>query len=187
MIREQGGSRTLRKGGTGGSLTLTGENVFTGQMQINVAAVAVDRIENVGQPSPLGAGNLPVRLGTGALTGTVLYTGTGESNNRYFQVGSGPNTVATGGGAITNNGTGPLVFTAADRDPTHPIYANDLFNQNDGGVTSAGRTLTLNGTNADANEIQTVIADNVNNVVGPNFGRISPVSFIKSGSGRWIL
>ena len=187
VIREQGGSRTLRKGGTGGSLTLTGENVFTGQMQINVAAVAVDRIENVGQPSPLGAGNLPVRLGTGALTGTVLYTGTGESNNRYFQVGSGPNTVATGGGAITNNGTGPLVFTAADRDPTHPIYANDLFNQNDGGVTSAGRTLTLNGTNTDANEIQTVIADNVNNVVGPNFGRISPVSFIKSGSGRWIL
>ena len=187
VIREQGGSRTLRKGGTGGSLTLSGENLFTGQMQINVASVVVDRIENVSQPSPLGAGNLPVRLGTGALTGTVLYTGPGESNNRYFQVGSGPNTVATGGGVITNNGTGPLVFTADGRDQTHPLYGNDRFNQNDGVVTSAGRLLTLNGTNTGDNEIQTVIGDNVNTTVGPNLGLVSPVSLTKSGSGKWIL
>jgi fibronectin-binding autotransporter adhesin len=187
VIGEEGGSRTLRKGGTGGTLTLTAENVFTGQMQINVATVSVDRIEDVSQPSPLGAGNLPIRLGTGALTGTVLYTGAGESNNRYFQVGSGPNTVATGGGAITSNGTGPLVFTADGRDPTHPVYANDRFNQNDGAVTNAGRTLTINGTNAEDNEIRTVIADNVNTIVGPNFGLVSPVSLTKSGSGKWIL
>jgi autotransporter-associated beta strand protein len=187
VISEDGVPRTLRKGGTGATLTLAGENVFTGQMQINVGIVAVDRLENVGQPSPLGAGNLPVRLATGALYGILQYTGTGETTNRYVQVGSGPNTVATGTGTVTANGSGPLVFTAAGRDLTHPLYGNDFFNQNDGAATSPGRMLTLNGTNAGANEIQTVIIDNVNTTVGPNFGRVSPVALTKAGSGTWIL
>jgi len=187
IISEDGTPRTLRKGGTGGTLTLTGENIFLGQMQINVGNVSVDRFENIGQPSPLGAGNLPVRLGTGALAGTIIYTGSGETNNRYFQVGSGPNTVATAGGGITHNGSGPLIFTAVNRDPTHPVYANEFFNQNDGAVTSAGRTLTLSGSNAAQNEIQTAVIDNVNTTAGPNLGLVSPVSLIKAGSGKWIL
>jgi fibronectin-binding autotransporter adhesin len=187
VIFEDGVSRTLRKGGTGGTLTLTGENIFTGQMQINVGVVAVDRLENVGQPSPLGAGNLPVRLGTGALYGILQYSGTGETTNRYVQVGSGPNTVATGTSTITANGSGPLVFTVAGRDMTHPLYGNDYFNQNDAAVTSPGRMLTLNGTNTGANEIQTVIIDNVNASGGLNTGLVSPVSVTKAGSGTWIL
>ena len=187
VISEDATPRTLRKGGTGGTLTLTGENVFTGQMQINVGSVATDRFENIGQPSPLGAGNLPVRLGTGALAGTILYTGSGETSNRYFQVGSGPNTVATGGGGITHNGSGPLIFTAIGRDPTHPLYANDIFNQNEGQVTSPRRSLTLSGSSTADNEIQTVIIDNTNTTAGPNFGLISPVSLVKGGAGKWIL
>jgi len=187
VISEDGVPRTLRKGGTGGTLTLTGENIFTGQMQINVATVSVDRLENVGQPSPLGAGNLPVRLSTGALYGILQYTGTGETTNRYVQVGSGPNTVATGTGWVTANGSGPLVFTVVGRDMTHPLYGNDFFNQNDAAVTSPGRMLTLNGTNTGPNEIQTVIIDNVNASGGANTGLVSPVSLTKAGSGTWIL
>ncbi|MFM7244750.1 MAG: beta strand repeat-containing protein [Planctomycetaceae bacterium] len=186
VIVEDGTPRTLRKAGTGATLTLTGENVFTGQLQVNVGIVSVDRLENIGQPSPLGAGNLPVRLATGALYGILQYTGTGEGTNRYFQIGSGPNISATGTAWVTHNGTGPLVFTADGRDTTHPLYGNDFFNQNDGAVTSPGRMLVLNGTNAAANEIRTVIIDNVNTTTG-NLGLVSPVSLTKAGSGRWIV
>ncbi len=183
VISESGGSRTLRKNGTGGTLFLSGENVFTGQMQISVGSVSVDRIENVSQPAPLGAGNLPIRLGQGQFGGTLIYTGTGETNNRYFQIGSGPNNTATAGGTITANGTGPVVFTSAGRDLTHPLYGNNFFNQNDGVVIVPDRTLTLNGTNAGANEIQTVIIDNVRSTTNV----VSKINVTKTGSGTWIL
>ncbi len=177
VISEDSGGRILRKGGTGGTLTLRGENTFTGQFQLNIGGVTVDRIENIGQPSPLGAGNLPVKLGNGAQAGTLLYTGTGEATNRYIQVGGGPATSASGGTTITNNGSGPLVFTAMGRDPTHPIYANDNFNQVQGDA-SAPRVVTLSGTNGGDNEIQSVIVDNRATAV---------VSLAKGGSGKWIL
>ncbi|MFM9024316.1 MAG: autotransporter-associated beta strand repeat-containing protein, partial [Planctomycetaceae bacterium] len=183
VISENGAPRTLRKNGTGGTLALTGENVFTGQMQISVGIVTVDRVENISQPSPLGAGNLPVRLGQGQTGGTLIYTGSGEANNRYFQIGSGPNSTATGGGTITANGSGPVVFTAVDRDLTHPLYGNDYFNQNDGAVIVPDRTLTLNGTSAGGNEIRTVIIDNVN----ATSQVVSKVNVTKAGSGTWIL
>ncbi len=186
VIAEDGTPRTLRKGGRGGTLTLTGENVFTGQLQISAGSVAVDRFENVGQPSPLGAGNLPVRFGQGAPSGILVYSGTGDTTNRYFQIGSGPNNTATGGGTLTHNGSGALVFTAVGRDPTHPLYANDAFNQNDGAVIIPGRTFTLNGSSTADNDIQTVIQDNVNTTPG-NLGLVSKLNLVKAGSGKWML
>ncbi|MFM7242914.1 MAG: autotransporter-associated beta strand repeat-containing protein, partial [Planctomycetaceae bacterium] len=175
----------FRKGGTGGTLTLSGENVFLGQMQVFVGAVAVDRVENVGNPSPLGAGNLPIRLGNGNQSGQLIYTGTGEVTNRYFEIGAGPATAATGGATVTSNGSGPLVFDAANRSPGGPgtnPFDNGRFNTNyQGDNQVAARTLVLNGTNAGDNEIRSVIADQAYSFV------TTSIQVTKAGSGRWIF
>jgi fibronectin-binding autotransporter adhesin len=175
----------FRKGGTGGTMTLTGENTFLGQMQVFIGAVAVDRVENVGDPSPLGAGNLPVRLGNGNQSGQLIYTGTGEVTNRYVEIGAGPATSATGGATVTANGSGPLVFDAANRSPAGPgtnPFDNGRFNTNyQGDNQVVSRLLTLNGTNTGDNEIRSVIADQ------PYATVTTSIPVTKAGSGRWIL
>jgi fibronectin-binding autotransporter adhesin len=175
----------FRKGGTGGTLQLTGENVFLGQMQVYIGAVSVDRLENIGAPSPLGAGNLPVRLGNGNQSGQLIYTGTGEVSNRYFEIGAGPASTATGGATVTSNGSGPLVFDAAGRSPSGPgtnPFDNGRFNTNYQGDNQVpSRLLTLNGTNAGDNEIRSVVADQA------YAQATTSIQVTKAGSGRWIL
>jgi autotransporter-associated beta strand protein len=66
------------------------------------------------------------------------------------------------GGVIESSGTGTLIFDAA------------AFTV--GAVGNEDKTLTLGGTNTDANEIQSVIAD----------GSV-PLNLEKTGSGMWIV
>jgi fibronectin-binding autotransporter adhesin len=177
VISEDGTPRNLTKGGQGGTLILTGENLFTGQMIMNVGNVQTDQLDNIGQPSPLGAGNLPVRIGNGNQTCTLIYTGPGETTNRNFQVGAGAASTATGGATVTNNGTGPLVFTATSSNNS------GFFNVPQSGVDPAvSRMLTLNGSNVDANTIASKIVNNVNTTAGASL-----VAVTKSGAGTWVL
>jgi len=182
-ISEASPGLIFRKGGTGGTLFVSGENTFTGMMQIYVGAVSVDRFENISAPSPLGAGNLPIQVGNGNLSGSIIYTGTGETTNRYITVGAGPANTALGGASITNNGSGPLVFDAANRSAagTNP-YDNGRFNTNyQGDNTAPARALTLNGTNAADSEIRSIIADQAYASVNTS------IQLAKGGSGKWIL
>ena len=175
VISEDGTPRNLIKGGQGGTLILTGENLFTGQLQVNAGNVQTDRFENVSDPSPLGAGNLAVRLGNGANAGTLIYTGTGETTNRYIQVGGGA--AGTGGATVTQNGSGPLVFTATS------AFNSGTFNVPQTGVDLVvSRLLTLNGTNTDLNTINGKIVNNVNSSAGASL-----VALTKSGAGTWVL
>jgi len=177
VIAEDGTPRNLTKGGQGGTLILTGENVFTGQMIMNVGNVQTDQLDNISQPSPLGAGNLPIRVGNGAQTCVLIYTGPGETTNRNIQVGAGSASTATGGSTITNNGTGPIIFTATSSNNS------GFFNVAQAGVDPAvSRMLTLNGSNGDANTINSKIVNNVNTLAGPSL-----VAVTKSGSGTWVL
>jgi autotransporter-associated beta strand protein len=183
VVSEASSGLIFRKGGTGGTLFLNGENTFTGMMQIYVGAVSVDRFENISSPSPLGAGNLPIQVGNGNLSGSIIYTGTGETTNRYITVGAGPANAAIGGATITNNGSGPLIFDAANRSAAgaNP-YDNGRFNTNyQGDNTATSRTLTLSGTNTTDSEIRSVIADQTYASV------ITSIPLAKTGSGKWIL
>jgi autotransporter-associated beta strand protein len=182
-VSEASSGLIFRKGGTGGTLFLNGENTFTGMMQIYVGAVSVDRFENISAPSPLGAGNLPIQVGNGNLSGSIIYTGTGETTNRYITVGAGPANTAIGGATITNNGSGPLIFDAANRSAAgaNP-YDNGRFNTNyQGDNTAPSRTLTLSGTNTTDSEIRSVIADQAYASV------TTSIPLAKTGSGKWIL
>jgi autotransporter-associated beta strand protein len=175
VISEDGTPRNLIKGGQGGTLILSGENLFTGQLQVNAGNVQTDRFENVSDPSPLGAGNLPVRIGNGGNLGTLIYTGTGETTNRYVQVGGGA--AGTGGATVTQNGSGPLVFTATS------AFNSGTFNVPQTGVDLVvSRLLTLNGTNTDLNTINGKIVNNVNASAGASL-----VALTKSGAGTWVL
>ena len=183
VVREDAIGRVFRKGGTGGTLFLSGENVFTGQMQVFVGSVSVDRFENISDPSPLGAGNIPIQVGNGNQTCSIIYTGSGETTNRYIAVGAGPAGSATGGATITNNGSGPLIFDATNRSAAgaNP-FDNGRFNTNyQGDNTVPIRTLTLNGTNSTDSEIRSEIADQTYAQV------TTSIQLAKGGSGKWIL
>ena len=172
------GTSELRKVTDNGRLILTANNTFIGKAAFRVGQVQFPKWGNVGDASPLGAGNLPVEVGQAGNTMEMIYDGPGESTNRYIQCGQG--TTGVGGSTITSSGSGPLIFTAIGRDPTHPLYANDLFNQRQSVITAGiNRTLTFQGANSGSNAVASVIVDNLDGS--------ARVGVTKGGSGRWIL
>jgi fibronectin-binding autotransporter adhesin len=175
-VIDGGATNELRKVTDNGRLILTANNTFIGRAAFRVGEVQFPKWGNIGDPSPLGAGNLPIEVGQAGNTANMIYDGPGESTNRYIQVGQGPS--GLGGSTITNNGSGgALVFNATAR-PSHPTYGNNLFNQQHTAAT-VNRNLTFQGSNAAANEVASVIVDNVANT--------ARVGVTKAGSGRWIL
>jgi autotransporter-associated beta strand protein len=108
--------------GNGGDLILTNDaNDFTGKVYgQNGFGIYFSSIADAGVASAAGAGSL-VQTG---FNNTMVYTGTGASTNRTFEV--------TGGGsdALRNNGTGALIWTGS--------FSN---------TKSGASTLTLGGTN----------------------------------------
>jgi fibronectin-binding autotransporter adhesin len=94
------------------------------------------------------------------------YTGTGESNNRFIEIGlNSTGGTNTGGGIILANGTGALEFTRT------------IFNQSVNSPT-AGRTLTLGGTNTGSNTIHGIIQNNTS---------AKEIRVEKIGAGTWVL
>jgi autotransporter-associated beta strand protein len=160
------GANILTIGGNNeGTVTLSGLNSYTGETVVSRGTLSVNTLKDFGTDSSVGKGNgtTYIQLGTGSTNGTLTYTGGATSSNRTFRVGS---TIAgeTGGGTIRNDGSGALVFTAT------------TFNAPSGGVT-ANRTLTLGGTNADANTISGAIGNSVSGWIG----------LTKADAGTWIL
>jgi autotransporter-associated beta strand protein len=146
-----------------GTWTLSGANTYTGQTNINNGTLNVATIADSGS-SNLGLGTL-IRIGNTSTTGTLNYTGTGSTTGRLVAIGSGTTAGDTGGATIQNNGTGALVFTAANFNTT-------------GLSGTLTRTLTLGGANTGANVIQGVIANGGSNVT---------TNLAKAGNGTWML
>ncbi|MBI5690351.1 MAG: autotransporter-associated beta strand repeat-containing protein [Verrucomicrobia bacterium] len=133
---------TLTKAGTG-TLTLTGSNSYTGATAVQAGTLSFNSIGNVsGGASALGApttvANGTIALGSGANTGTLAYTGPGNTTNRVINLAG-----TTGGGTIDASGSGALVFTSA--------------------LTATGggsKTLTLTGSSTAANTLSGAIVNN---------------------------
>jgi len=138
-----------------GTIRLNNANTLTGRVFICTGVVVTTgALANGGLASGIGAssnvsGNLRLR------GGTLQYTGAAQSTDRLFELG-------VAGGTLDSSGSGALSFTNTGAMGLDGI----------GGA----RTLTLTGTNADAN----TLAAGISNLAGST-------SLIKSGSGNWTL
>jgi fibronectin-binding autotransporter adhesin len=162
------------KSGAGTQILSNTANTFnTGSVTIQDGVLEVKKLANFSSNSSIGAATSgAILIGNTNTTGTLRYTGTGDSSNRTIQIGVGTANGDFGGATIENNGTsGALVFTATN------------FNSALAGVTSINaRTLTLSGSNAAANEIQGIIQDN-----GTGGNGTGAVSLAKAGNGTWAI
>jgi fibronectin-binding autotransporter adhesin len=150
-----GGVVAVTKGDTG-TWILSGLNTFTGALSVNRATLFINSIADSGVASAIGAGTT-INLGNGAQAGTLNYTGSGGSINRALVLAS----TGAGGGTITNNGSGALVFTGS--------FAN---------AGTGAKIFTLNGSNTGANEFQAALTDS---------SGVGALSFVKAGAGTWTL
>lgn len=161
---------TVNKNGSG-IWTLAGDNTFSGATAIGEGGVSVSSINsvtggsvssNLGRPTTVATGTIAlgggaVGFGAATSTGTLIYTGSGETTDRVLNLAG-----TTGGGAIDQSGTGLLKFTSA--------------------MTATGvgsKTLTLGGSTAGTGEIAGAIVDNA---AGTNI-----TSLAKTGTGMWTL
>lgn len=162
IITEINGSRTLQvQSGTG---ILTGTNSFSGLVLMGVSsnsALSVNSLGNIGVAQPLGTGTT-IQFGHSTTNGTIIYTGSTTSTDKRFQIGRS-GAVYTGGGGLTNDGTGAVTWTGAQAL----------------GSNTTSQVFTLGGSNTDDNTWQSVIAN--------NSGAGSLVGITKSGAGKWIL
>ena len=138
------GTGALLKTGAG-TLTLSGANTYSGKTSIQNGTLSVSSLNKVSggsASSSLGApttvANGTIDIGSTTNSGTLLYTGTGETTDRVINLAG-----TTGGAVIQNDGTGALTFSS------------NLT------ATGAGsKTLTLQGSNTGSNTISGIIVDN---------------------------
>lgn len=157
-----GGLTRVTKAGAG-TWTINNANTYAGRTTIGQGILNVQSLNSVvggttsstlGAPTTVAEGT--IQLGSVGNTGDLNYTGTGETTDRVINLGG-----TTGGGIITQSGTGLLKFTSANT------------------ATGAGiKTLTLRGSTAGTGEIAGAI---VNNSV------TNTTALTKTGTGLWTL
>jgi autotransporter-associated beta strand protein len=170
---------------TPSTVFVTGANTYTGGTSIvgNGGPVVVNSINSVVSGSltsnlgaPTTAANGLIMIGATTVGGTLSYSGPGETTDRTVQIGTNAATPVVGdigGAAIENNGTGgALTFSAVNfNTPTNALTG-----------TSPTRTLTLGGSNANANTISGIIQNN--QISG---ALTALVNVAKTGAGNWTL
>jgi fibronectin-binding autotransporter adhesin len=170
------GPGTLRAIMSTGDLILTNLNTFSGRFIHGGGRLIINTFRNYGQACSIGAATTqPIQIGNSSITGTIVYTGVGDTTNRNIQIGNNsapPVAADTGGATIQTDGAGELIFSAAE--------FNIATNANSG--VGANRVLTLSGNGNGS--ITGIIRNNL--VTAPGTGTAT-ISLVKSGSGRWRL
>jgi autotransporter-associated beta strand protein len=130
------GSGLVSVNSAASTLTLTNPaNTFSEALDAFAGKISVSSLSNAGVPSAAGTA---ATITIGGNTGSLIYTGTGSTNNRIISI-----TGTTGGATLDQSGTGLLKFTA------------------DFAIPGAGnKTLTLQGSTAGTGEISGAIRDN---------------------------
>jgi autotransporter-associated beta strand protein len=155
---------TIVKSGSG-KWVLSGSNSYTSSTSINDGTLSVSSINSVvggasfsslGAPTDATTGRIV--LGASNTTGTLVYTGSGETTDRAINL-----TGTTGGGVIDQSGSGLLRFTANFTTPG-----------------AGSKILTLRGSTAGTGEISGVIRDQ--STVSNNLTAVT-----KAGTGKWTL
>lgn len=143
----------------GSSLTLTGNNSYSGRTRVHAGTLSFNSIGNVsGGNSALGAPadatNGTINIGSGGTAATITYTGSGHSSDRVINLSG-----STGGATIDASGSGALTFTSS--------------------LTAAAgaKTLALTGTNTAANTLGTTAIP----------GLAEVLTITKSGAGTWRI
>ena len=155
------GDGSLTKDGAG-TVVLSNTNTYTGKTYINEGTLSVSTIGSVavagGLGRPTSVPNGTINIGSGTTTGTLRWTGSGETTDRVIDLAG-----TTGGATIDASGTGALILSSAF-----------TFSG------SGSKTLTLTGTGGTASAPNTVSRG----IDAPSTGTLS---LVKSGSGVWRL
>jgi len=123
-----------------GTLTLSGASTYTGTTSIQNGAISVNSIKNLsGGASALGnpttAGNGTIAIGLTTVSGSLIYTGTGDTTNRVIDLAG-----TSGNAQLEMAGTGTLTLTS-----NLTVTGN------------AAKTLVLTGSTAGIGQINGVI------------------------------
>ena len=166
------GTSPVTSGSTGtGTRTLSNTaNDFSGKVTATGGNLSFNSIKNVGggasalgAPADATAGT--IAIGGLAITGSLTYTGTGDTSDRVLNLLG-----TTGGATIDQSGaSGLLKFTANLTAPGNAI-------------ADVRKTLTLQGSTAGTGEMAGIIPDSTAGVSGQ-----TATSLTKSGSGTWTL
>jgi autotransporter-associated beta strand protein len=141
--------------------TVLFKNGYNGSTTISGGTLSVDYlVDGGGAVTVYGVGTSTSGLGSSDPgpsdlildSGTLRYTGSGASTDRQF-------TVTANGATLDASGTGPINFTSPFSDPFQGTA-----------------TLTLTGTNAGANKLNSALGDGT-----------GPTTLVKTGSGTWDL
>ena len=136
-----------------GTATLSGTNTYTGVTTVSAGTLSVNTLTGGSSNSSIGASS----SGAGNLIlngGTLQYTGAAVTTNRLFTLQTSSTVDASGTGALNFNNTGSLGLTGS----------------------TAARSLTLTGTNTNANTLAAKIANST-----------GATAVTKSGAGLWVL
>ncbi len=158
-----------------GTRTFSGANTYTGGTSINGGTLSVSSLNSVVADSsalltssslgaPITDASGTIGMGSAAVTGRLLYTGTGETTNRILSLNG-----ETGGATLDQSGTGLLKLTSNLAAPG--VAAKDVR-----------KTLTLQGSTDGTGEIEGIIADSLSGTSGQ-----LATSLAKAGSGTWTL
>lgn len=155
LIDNGTGALSFIKNGAGTWVVSNTSNSYTGTTTLSGGTLSISKITDYGVDSPIGRGTAGTAISFS--NGALRYVGTGDDTNRLVQVSGGS-------GAILNNGSGALNFTASG-------------NFNVQGSTTSARTLSLGGTNGGT----------ISGAIQNNTGTGAALTLAKIGSGTWTL
>jgi autotransporter-associated beta strand protein len=150
VISDGSGTTLLTKTGTG-TITLSGNNEFSGQLAVSNGTLQVATLNNANTVGPLGNSSLAIQLGGSGTTGTLSYTGSTTTSSRSFTA------VAGGTGRITTTGGTTLTFAGTLRPdgnllldgPGNYVISSPMSSLGTGTLTKNGTgRLTLSSTGA---------------------------------------